>query len=130
LQEAKPQCGSTILVKPQPKGPYPVLSSPGGFVFCPHDSRYPSDTRYHKQNNKTKAKIMKHIMLLGAGIVCKVKPKGTGFTGMKAVQGRAKCGPESDKALPLRALHCIKSDTLGITCKKNILKNNSWCFKD
>ncbi len=41
---------------------------------------------------------MKHIMLLGAGIVCKVKPKGTGFTGMKAVQGRAKPGPESDKA--------------------------------
>lgn len=40
-------------------------------------------------------------MLLGEGIMCRVKPKGAGFTGMmKALQGRAKRGPESEKACP------------------------------
>jgi hypothetical protein len=47
------------------------------------------------KTQKKSPKIVKNMMLLGACIMCKVKPKGAGFTGMKALQGRAKRGPES-----------------------------------
>jgi hypothetical protein len=56
--------------------------------------------------NKTKKnqkKIVKNIMLLGEGIMCRVKPKGAGFTGMKAMQGREPSVGLNLTNLPLRA---------------------------
>jgi hypothetical protein len=100
LQEAKPMWVHNS-DKTTTKGFHPELSSPGRFLFCTHESRYPSDTRYHNQNQKKiQKKIVKNMMLLGACIMCKVKPKGAGFTGMKALQGRAKRGPNLIKACP------------------------------
>ncbi len=81
------------------QGLYPVLSSPGRFLFCPHDSsRYPSDTRYHKQNKKKpKKNSEKHNAIRRRHYVQGKAQGGRLYWNEGHARQRAKRGPESDK---------------------------------